>query len=672
LGKFDIDNILSELGVKSGAKRPGRGGGQGAPAPRQLPTPGAGAAQAPPTERTFLQEIELDAEPDQAPSPPPASAGARAPAETLSPVYEPERRDQIERTGDVGQFLLSRNAISAQQLSAAQHILRQAPGRRLTEILIEQGADEVAVQSGAAEMAGVPFERIDVSLGVDGGFDGKLMQRLGADFCKERLVLPLRVEGGAGGGLARVILGATRPDDVFLVDEVRRILGVSAIKLVVVTPSDIRAAVDTVATPAAPQEDINALLADVEESDVEVEKEKKSDEVDLEKEASESPVIRYVNHIINSAAKEGASDIHIEPAEKRIKVRFRIDGVLFDSMTPPASMAAAIISRVKIMANLDISERRIPQDGRIRCTVQGRKLDLRVSTMPCTYGEKVVMRILDTKSINVQLEELGFDDTTLLLWKKAIDEPHGIVLVTGPTGSGKTTTLYASLKQLDKATLNISTVEDPVEYHLDGITQTQTHEKIGMNFGKALKALLRQDPDVIMLGEIRDEETAHTAVQAALTGHLVLSTLHTNDAPSSITRLVNIGLEPFLVGAAVRAVLAQRLVRRLCVHCKAQEPCSEERAEFYTMQGIDPAAVWTAKGCDKCRSRGYSGRVGIYELLVVDDQLRDIIARNPNVAEFRRLVMERGMTSLRQDGMVKAAAGLTSVEEVLRATESNS
>ncbi|MFN7021572.1 MAG: GspE/PulE family protein, partial [Phycisphaerales bacterium] len=354
-----------------------------------------------------------------------------------------------------------------------------------------------------------------------------------------------------------------------------------------------------------------------------------------------------------------------------LKVRFRIDGVLFEMMHPPASMSAAITSRLKIMANLDISERRLPQDGRIRCVVGGRKLDLRMSTLPNTYGEKTVMRILDTKSINVDLENLGFDPHTLAVWKKAIDEPHGIVLVTGPTGSGKTTTLYASLRQLDKGSMNISTVEDPVEYHLEGVTQTQMHEKIGMTFAKALKALLRQDPDVIMLGEIRDKETAETAVQAALTGHLVLSTLHTNDAPSSITRLVNIGLEPFLVGAAVRAVLAQRLVRRLCPACKVEEKPSEEFAEYLTMVGMNADLIWVGKGCNKCRNRGYTGRVGIYELLTVDDQLRDMIARSPNVAEFRRICIERGMVTLRADGMNKVSQGLTSVEEVIRATEAN-
>ena len=292
-----------------------------------------------------------------------------------------------------------------------------------------------------------------------------------------------------------------------------------------------------------------------------------------------------------------------------------------------------------------------------------------MSTLPCGYGEKVVMRILDTRSINVQLEDLGVDENTYTIWKKQIDAPHGIVLVTGPTGSGKTTTLYSSLRQLDKNSMNICTVEDPVEYHLEGVTQTQMHEKIGMTFALALRSLLRQDPDVIMLGEIRDQETAMIAVQAALTGHLVLSTLHTNDAPSSITRLVNIGLEPFLVGAAVNAVLAQRLIRRLCVHCKAMEKPSEDLQEFLAMHSFDTDELWVAKGCDRCRNTGYSGRVGIYELLAIDDHVRDMIARNPNVSEFRRVCIERGMVNLRADGMRKVAKGVTTVQEVLRVTE---
>ncbi len=642
--RVDIDSLLSDLGVGGG--KPARGGPAGKPAPDLPPV---------------FEEISIDDEPAPAAAPAAPVPAAATPAQTPEPV------------SDLGAFLVSRGAATAQQLTAAQTILRQSPGRRLTEVLIEQGADEVAIQQCVAELAGVPFERIDLDKGLDGGFDGRMLQRLTPDFCREHQVMPLRVIDAGPGSPGRVVIGATRPDDVFLIDEIRRRLGGAPVRVVVVTAFDVRGALEIVGQAGTKEEvDINSLLAEVEEGDVQVENKTKSqEELDLEKEASESPVIRYVNYIIQTAVKEGASDIHIEPSDKKLKVRFRIDGELFEMMNPPASMAAAITSRLKIMANLDISERRIPQDGRIRCQVQGRKLDLRVSTLPNGHGEKTVMRILDTRSINVQLEDLGFEEDTFQLWRKQIDAPHGIILVTGPTGSGKTTTLYASLRTIDKNSMNVCTVEDPVEYHLDGITQTQTHDKIGMTFAVALKALLRQDPDVIMVGEIRDLETAHTAVQAALTGHLVLSTLHTNDAPSSITRLVNIGIEPFLVGAAINGVLAQRLVRRLCVHCKKQETPTEERAEYLRMQGMDPDGVFVAKGCERCRNTGYAGRVGIYELLVVDDQLRDIIARNPNVAEFRRLCIERGMVTLRDDGMRKVARGLTTVEEVLRVTEAH-
>jgi len=584
----------------------------------------------------------------------------------VSEVYSPDDTDEnYGEVSELSEMLLEREAVTAEQITNAQTIMSQAPGRTLVDVLLEQSADEEAVLSVVAQCAGVPFERVDLELGLDGGFDGKLLQRLGLDFCQAHIVLPLRIEG------SRVVVGALTPSDVFMIDEIRSRLRVASVKLVIVTPSDVRGALELVGGASAGEMDISEILADVDESDVEVTTTQKADAVDLESQAGESPVIRYVNYIIQNAVKEGASDIHIEPGEKKIKVRLRVDGVLFESMNPPPQMSAAIVSRLKIMADLDISERRVPQDGRIRCVVGGRKLDLRVSTLPSGYGEKVVMRILDTKSINVELEDLGFDQHTLDIWKRQINEPHGILLVTGPTGSGKTTTLYSSLRQIDKVKLNVSTVEDPIEYHLDGITQTQTHEKIGMTFAKALKALLRQDPDVIMLGEIRDHETAHTAVQAALTGHLVLSTLHTNDAPSSVTRLVNIGLEPFLVGAAVNGVLAQRLLRRLCAHCKAQEAPSEDMAEFLEMQGLPNDQLWVPNGCDKCRNTGYSGRVGIYEMLAVDDELRDIIARNPNVSEFRRTCLERGMNSLRQDGINKASSGLTSVQEVLRVTSAH-
>ncbi len=593
--------------------------------------------------------------------PVPHEAPAPAVGDAMSELYKPDE-DPSTLSRDLGEHLLASGVISAEQLTNAQQVIKHSPGRRLQEVLVEQGVDEAAVQKGVAELARVPFERIDLDKGLDGGFDGTLLQRLGADFCKQNLVIPLRTEG------QRVLIGATRLDDLFLLDEIRMRLSVPSCKLVLVTAFDVRGALEVVGAGAGDDDvDVGALIAEADESDVQVEK-KQGEEVDVN-DAAASPVIKIVNKIIQMAVKEGASDIHIEPGEKKLKVRFRIDGELYEMLNPPAKLANAVTSRLKIMANLDIAERRLPQDGRIRVQVAGRRLDLRVSTLPNAHGEKTVMRILDQKSISVTLDKLGFDDSTLQVWRGAVNAPHGIVLVTGPTGSGKTTTLYASIKELDRNTMNISTVEDPIEYNLEGITQTQMHEKIGMTFAVALRALLRQDPDVVMLGEIRDHETAHIAVQAALTGHLVLSTLHTNDAPSSITRLVNIGLEPFLVGAAVNAVLAQRLIRRLCAECKHVEPPSDEMREFLTLQGLDPDSVYTHKGCAKCRNNGYSGRVGIYELLAVDDGLRDIIARNPNVAEFRRLCLERGMVSLRTDGMRKVAKGLTSVQEVLRVTE---
>jgi type IV pilus assembly protein PilB len=323
------------------------------------------------------------------------------------------------------------------------------------------------------------------------------------------------------------------------------------------------------------------------------------------------------------------------------------------------------------MANLDIAERRLPQDGRIRAVVHERKVDLRMSTLPCANGEKCVLRILDNRSISVGLDDLGFGENELTIWKNQIDQPHGIILVTGPTGSGKTTTLYASLRQMDANKLNISTVEDPVEYHLGSVNQTQVHAKIGMTFGAALRALLRQDPDVVMLGEIRDKETAEIAVQASLTGHLVLSTLHTNDAPSSITRLINIGVEPYLISAAVNAVLAQRLVRKVCQHCKEEYVPSDEMKQFLTLQGFQSEKVIRGKGCDRCRKTGYAGRMGIYELMVMDDSLRDHITGNPDVTHLRKLCRERGLVTLRTDGFTKVMKGLSTVDEILRVTENS-
>lgn len=660
MAKYNIDDILKELGV--GAK-------PGDPTPVAKPVKHsvdqAAEAFSPIPAVPAHQGPAKASETAPTPTPSPEDKElAKALSNPLTPVASAAiLPNPAHRGQDVGQLLVLRGELTPDKLANAQNVLKTSPGKKICEILLEQGADEVSVQKALAESEGLPFERIDLEKGLEGGFDGTMLQRLGADFCKRHMVVPLRTEG------QRVVIGATTGDNVFLIDEIKQKLGVASVKLVLVTPFDVKGVLEIVGESTQETPNVEEILEEVGvgEGDVQLEK-ASSQEVDLEKQAGEGPVIRYVNYIIQQAVKEGASDIHIEPAEKKLRVRFRIDGELFEMMNPPASMSAAITSRLKIMGNLDISERRIPQDGRIRCVVGGRKLDLRMSTLPNGYGEKTVMRILDTRSINVELDQLGFDENTLTIWKQAIDSPHGIVLVTGPTGSGKTTTLYASLRTLDKNTMNICTVEDPVEYHLEGLTQTQMHEKIGMTFALALRALLRQDPDVVMLGEIRDQETAHIAVQAALTGHLVLSTLHTNDAPSSVTRLVNIGLEPFLVGAAVNAVVAQRLIRKLCKECRKMEKPTDDMAEFLASQGCDTDEMWMSKGCDKCRKTGFSGRVGIYELLSVDDQLRDIIARNPNVSEFRRLCQERGMVTLREDGMKKVAMGLTTVSEVLRVT----
>ena len=579
----------------------------------------------------------------------------------LTPIYQPSARVTVDE--QVGALLLEREHAEARQIAAARTVAEKSPGERFLELLEQQGVHAADVLSAYAEAVGTEFRRVAAEGEDDSAWDGVLLQRLGVEFCKDRAVLPLAGPEGC------VHLGAAHPDDILAVDEIRLLLKADRVHVVAVPLEDIQAVLETFGgEDGADDLDVEDILGDIEEDDVQVQ-DSDQEEVDLEREAGESPVIRYVNYIIHTAVKEGASDIHIEPGEKQVKVRFRIDGVLFEMMHPPAKMASALTSRLKIMANLDIAERRVPQDGRIRCQVKGRKLDLRVSTIPTACGEKTVMRILDTKSINVSLDDLGFDEDKLQMWKTQVSQPHGIVLVTGPTGSGKTTTLYASLRQLDKTSTNISTVEDPIEYHLDGITQTQTHERIGMTFAKALKALLRQDPDIIMIGEIRDEETAHTAIQAALTGHLVLSTLHTNDAPSAITRLVNIGLEPFLIGAAVNAVLAQRLARKICSNCVVPAAYNDELMEFIELQGLDATKLMQGEGCDKCRNTGHQGRVGLYELLVIDDMLRDVIARNPNVTEFRRTCIENGMVTLRQDGFTKVQQGRTTINEILRVTE---
>ncbi len=696
MGRFDLDSLLSELGVKRAVKHDDGASSvpsgdlsaeQGAPAHAQngssAAQKGAGPATAtrtekmspstPPPTRAIVRDDPHET-PRSSDTPAKGSGAGPRPAKTIDKAEQlrprpddalgllwgptESQRADSSRSRDLGAELLARGIIAADQLTSLRTVLRQSPGRTAAEVLLEMGVAEEQIQQTVAEIHGLEFTRIDP----DDGYHSTYFDRLGADFCQQHGVLPLRKDG------PRLIVGTVHPDDVFVIDEVRRILGVSVVRQVIVTASDINLIIEVQSQGDEQDIAVNDILADIDEGDVEV-VENDQEDVDFAKQAGESPVIRYVNFIIQTALKEGASDIHIEPAEKKLKVRFRIDGILFDMMNPPHKMHAAIISRLKIMSNLDISERRLPQDGRIRAVVSGRKLDLRVSTLPTVTGEKCVLRILDARSIAVGLEQLGFDESTLHIWRRQIKQPHGIILVTGPTGSGKTTTLYSSLREMDTKKLNVSTTEDPVEYHLDGITQVQIHEKIGMSFAAALRSLLRQDPDVVMVGEIRDAETARIAIQASLTGHLVLSTLHTNDAPSSVTRMINIGVEPFLIGAALNAVLAQRLVRRICEHCKVTDPLNEEMREFLMTQGLDASQVIKGGGCDRCRQTGYSGRLGVYEMLVLDDVTRDAIARSPSVTEFRRMCVERGMVTLRQDGLAKVVRGQTTIEEVLRVTE---
>jgi type IV pilus assembly protein PilB len=553
--------------------------------------------------------------------------------------------------------LMERALISRDQLEQALRKQKDNPRLSVLDTLVAMGAiDELVALQAVADYFNLPFLRATAA-----DVEGDVFKLLSLDYLKAKQVLPISRHEDS------VLVGISNPADIFLIDDLKRRLK-GHVQLVVVPAGDITRIVDELST--TPTQQVDDIIKDIAEDDVEVVDKKTEEVADLEKIAGESPVIRYVNFCISSAVKEGASDIHIEPGEDRLRVRFRIDGALFDQQAPPLTMHAAVISRLKIMANMDISERRLPQDGRIRATVHGRTVDLRVSTLPITHGEKCVIRILDNRAILVGLDNLGMLPDVLDGFRHQILQPHGIVLVTGPTGSGKSTTLYSALRIMNGDELNISTVEDPVEYELDFANQVNVHESIGLTFSASLRSLLRQDPDVIMLGEIRDEETARIAIQASLTGHLVLSTLHTNDAPSSITRLINIGIEPYLISASVNAVLAQRLVRKICSNCKQPvEKPSETVLAYLKQVGAAPETLYQGAGCEKCRQTGYKGRLGIYELLVLTDEMRDMTSHNPSLTELRTFARNNGMQTLRDDGIVKISQGLTTADEIMRATE---
>ena len=477
-------------------------------------------------------------------------------------------------------------------------------------------------------------------------------------FLKEARVLPLYLEGD------RLALAMADPTDRFAMEAMAAATG-HAVEPVVGLPSEIDNAIEKLygAGRSAMGEIVEGLDEGGDEADVETLK-------DL---ASEAPVIRLVNLIVQRAVESRASDIHVEPFEDQLKVRYRIDGVLTEVEAPPASSTAAVISRIKLMAKLNIAERRLPQDGRISLRVQGKELDLRVSTVPTLFGESVVIRLLDKESVKFDFEALGFDGEPLARFKEILHMPHGIVLVTGPTGSGKSTTLYTALSGLNTAEKKIITVEDPVEYQIAGINQIQVKPQIDLTFASALRAIVRQDPDIIMVGEMRDLETARIAVQSALTGHLVLSTLHTNDAAGGVTRLLDMGVEDYLITSTINGIVAQRLVRRLCSHCREPyEPLPELIEELRLEQFAGPdgrVTLYHARGCDACGQSGYHGRLALTEVLVMNDAIRRLVMQHANAGEIAQLAIADGMDTLHRDGLRKAAAGLTTLEEVARVAD---
>ena len=458
------------------------------------------------------------------------------------------------------------------------------------------------------------------------------------------------------------------PGNLFVIDDIR-FLTRKNIQVHVASDNVIKKVIGLYFAADDSLDDVLGMLKE----EVDLDLVQTTDEMDLsslETAAEQAPVVKLVNLILMDAIRKQASDIHMEPYEKIMRVRYRIDGVLYEVMRPPAHLKNALISRVKIMSRLDIAERRLPQDGRIRLKAKGREMDFRVSVLPTLFGEKVVLRLLDKAGLQLDMTKLGFEEIQYKNFREAIYLPFGMVLVTGPTGSGKTTTLYSALSDLNKISQNISTAEDPIEYNLAGINQVQVHEAIGLTFAAALRALLRQDPDIIMVGEVRDFETAEIAVKAALTGHLVLSTLHTNDAPSTINRLLNMGVEAFLVASAVNLVIAQRLVRRVCAECKVVEPVPPETLLDLGVldEELGTFACYRGKGCPVCNDTGYRGRIALYEVMPLHDQIRELVLMGASAAEIKKESIRLGMTTLRRSGINKLKEGITSVEEVIRSS----
>ena len=591
----------------------------------------------------------------------------------MEPQSTPDTSEIIRThglSGRLGEILIRENMITPTQLDQAlEH--QQQHGGRLGSSVVKLGfltADGItAVLSRQYGIPSVDLEYFNA--------DPSVIRLIPMETALKYQVIPLTRVGSS------LTLAMADPANVYAMDDIKFRTGLN-IEPVVASEVSVAEAIKKNYGSIEEQErkkEIEGLVSFIEDGQTEGVEVEAADEsalnlAALERAAEEAPVVKLVNYILKDAVERGASDIHLEPYEKEYRVRYRIDGVLQNVMQPPLKLRDAMISRIKIMAKLDISEKRLPQDGRImiRMVHNNRKkqLDFRLSVLPTLHGEKIVMRLLDKENLHLDMAQLGFEKESLEKFQQAIFKPYGMVLVTGPTGSGKTNTLYSSIAQLNKPDINIITAEDPVEFQLAGINQVQMKEQIGLNFAAALRSFLRQDPNIIMVGEIRDFETAEIAIKAALTGHLVLSTLHTNDAPSTISRLMNMGIEPFLVATSVHLICAQRLARRICPSCKVEEKVRHQVLvdAGFTPEEAKSLKVYRGDGCTSCNSRGYKGRVGLYEVLEVTDELRELILVGASALELRKKAVEQGMITLRRSGLLKVAVGITTLEEVIRET----
>jgi len=552
-------------------------------------------------------------------------------------------------TRQLAEVLLDQDLLSAEGLTRAQRE-QQRSGKPLARVLIEMElVTEAGLVSAIAKQMGVEFLEL-ADLQIDPIVAGSIPEQMARRYC----ALPVRIDDRG-----RLLVAMGDPSNVLALDDIRTITDRDVAPAAATRP-DILAAIDRLARMGDSVEDLGASFGAEDDS---------ADLAGLTAVTEDAPIVKFVNSVISNAVNDRASDIHIEPQEHDLRIRYRVDGVLHEVMVQSKRIAAGVVSRLKIMADMDISERRIPQDGRISIKAGGKPIDLRVSTLPTVYGEKVVMRILDKSSVLLDLADLGFLDHNLQRYQRSFTKPYGMILVTGPTGSGKSTTLYATLNVINNPSVNIITTEDPVEYRLPGISQVQINNKAGLTFPTALRSILRQDPDIVLVGEMRDHETAQIGMEAALTGHLVLSTLHTNDAPSAVTRLTEMQIDPFLVGSAVDCVLAQRLARRLCVKCK--EPYEPTPAELRTA-GVpweDDGALPTlfrAAGCGNCAKTGYRGRLAIHEVMQVTEEIERLIVERASTDSIAKLARTQGMRTLRDDGLAKVLMGQTTLEEIAR------